>query len=84
MLAADVSSKIIVANMLKERDALLSSPGPESEASRQAKQRRSSAWDPLWDGARADVLRMLELLKGPAQLDDEAAKTRVEVLSNYL
>lgn len=46
--------------------------------------RRSTAMDPLWERARTDVLRMLEILKEPAQLGDEGAKTRVEVLSSYL
>lgn len=46
--------------------------------------RRTAALDPLWQRARGDVRRMLQLLQGPAGAGDEAARTRIEVLSSYL
>ncbi|KAL1970699.1 hypothetical protein VTN77DRAFT_4343 [Rasamsonia byssochlamydoides] len=79
------SASIIVANLLKRHEASRrsSSLGPDT-SSRVSNPRRSTLMDPLWERARVDVLRILEILKGPAQMGDEAAKTRVEVLSNYL
>ncbi|KKA18694.1 hypothetical protein T310_7359 [Rasamsonia emersonii CBS 393.64] len=65
-------------------DAAAAAAAAAAAVPRGSNARRSTAMDPLWERARADVLRMLEILKGPAQLGDEGAKTRVEVLSSYL
>jgi hypothetical protein len=70
----------MVAGLLKRYEV----PQQSSGLGIDALARRTAIMDPLWDRARADLLRMLEVLKGAAKTGDEVAKTRVEVLSNYL
>jgi hypothetical protein len=78
--------KITVAHLLKKRDSARGrqnsiDKNPNGTSSRT---RRSFSLDPLWERARIDLHHMLELLTVPANAGDQAAKTRVEVLSSYL
>ncbi|QKX53481.1 uncharacterized protein TRUGW13939_00560 [Talaromyces rugulosus] len=76
------AKKIILADVLKKYGPPAgSSPPPKSKTTNS---RRTTALDPLWERARGDVQRMLQLLQGPAGAGDEAARTRIEVLSSYL
>ncbi|KAH8700441.1 fungal-specific transcription factor domain-containing protein [Talaromyces proteolyticus] len=78
------STSIIVASLLKK---YTSGPTPGSASDidcRSASQRRTPGMEPLWERARSDVHHMLKLLQVPASVGDEAARTRIEVLSNYL
>ncbi|CRG90262.1 putative transcriptional regulatory protein PB1A11,04c [Talaromyces islandicus] len=77
------SVSIIVANLLKKHGTS-KVPGGSASKSTAASSRRTTALDPLWERARGDVTRMLQLLQGPAKAGDEVARTRIEVLSSYL
>lgn len=78
--------QITVAHLLKRHNEAReqqekfdpSSSGPSS------RRRRGISIDPLWERARSDVQRMLQILLVPANAGDKTAKTRVEVLSSYL
>jgi hypothetical protein len=75
-----------VAHLLKKRDSARERRNSiETNSTRtSSRNRRSFSLDPLWERARIDLHRMLEILTVPANAGDKAAKTRVEVLSSYL
>ena len=75
-----------VAHLLKKRDSARGRRNSiDANSTRTpSRPRRSLSLDPLWERARSDLQHMLQILTGPANAGDQAAKTRVEVLSSYL
>ncbi|OKL59279.1 hypothetical protein UA08_05413 [Talaromyces atroroseus] len=80
--------QITVADLLKKHDVARSRSNSDttsiSSSSKSPNQNRRGSVPDCWGRARDDVHRMLDLLKVRAQTGDQSAKTRVEVLSNYL
>ncbi|QGA20477.1 hypothetical protein EYB26_008181 [Talaromyces marneffei] len=80
------ATSIMVAHLLKKRDTARGRRDSIDANSIKVSShnRRSFSLDPLWERARIDLERMLEILMVPANAGDQTAKTRVEVLSSYL
>lgn len=88
-LSIGVAAKFIqitIAHLLKKRDSASGRRDSiDVDSTRtSSRPRRSFSLDPLWERARIDLHHMLEILMVPANAGDQAAKTRVEVLSSYL
>ncbi|PCG91678.1 Transcription factor [Penicillium occitanis (nom. inval.)] len=80
------STSITIAHLLKKRDSASGRRDSiDADSTRtSSRPRRSFSLDPLWERARIDLHHMLKILTVPANAGDQAAKTRVEVLSSYL
>ncbi|EED16710.1 conserved hypothetical protein [Talaromyces stipitatus ATCC 10500] len=80
------STSITIARLLKMRDSAkeLQNNSDATSSRSSSRPKRNISLDPLWERARTDVHRMLELRLIPTDSGDQAAKTRVEVLSSYL
>jgi hypothetical protein len=71
--------QLIVANLLKQRETFSTDTGFPSQPLQ-----CTMTGDPLWDRGQMDLRHMAEILNERAEIGDNVAKTRAEILSKYI